>query len=489
MCGLLGAAPAARAAAPDRPVVVVVAVPGLLWSDVQGMPALSALAAQSSVGELSVKTAHLPTSCPAGLLAVSAGNRTTTPTSSCAIDLSSWPALAHANSTSRYAATIGALGSTLQAHGVPTVAVTAAARPMLANRSGAVDVVAPSLAAALTTGGVIGVLDQRLYDVPPGLRPAAAAAVDAHIAAIQHVLPPSAVLMVAGISDLAAGPAQLHAIVMHGPGWAHTQLRSSSTGRAPYVQLIDIAPTILAAVGITEPDVMVGRAMQQSGSSVPSLARYVDDDRHARDQRSLGQRVFLVLGIAAILMMALAATPIPLGQRLAGWLARADRCRTRAGLPRQHAALVALAATGLRRPRAHCARLLLAAADHDRRPPQPDRGVARRPRVLLRPARARPAHRCPAAALGAARGQPADRRALRRHGQPRLRGVRDVGVADRRCGRRPARARTCRPVRGERSRWSRSSSTARRSWATTSGECSHCSRPRSSWWRWWRRCA
>jgi hypothetical protein len=321
-CGLLGAAPAARAAISDRPTVVVVAVPGLRWSDVEAMPAVRALAAQSSVGELSVKTAHLPTSCGAGLLAVSAGNRTTVPTSSCAIDMSSWPALAHANSTTRYDATIGGLGSTLQADGVRTVAVTAAAQPMLANRQGAVDVVAPTLSAALTTGGVIAVLDQQLYDVPPVRRPAAAAAVDAHIAAIQRALPPGTVLMVAGISDLAGGPAQLHAIVIHGPGWAHTQLRSSAAGRAPFVQLIDVAPTILAAAGIPEPSFMVGRVMQPSGSSVPSLSRYVDDDRHARDQRTLGQRVFLVLGLAAILMMALAAAPVPAGQRLAGWLAR-----------------------------------------------------------------------------------------------------------------------------------------------------------------------
>jgi hypothetical protein len=321
-CGLLGWAPIANAApAPGRPTVVLVAVPGLRWSDVETMPALRALAAQSSVGELSVKTKSGVTRCAAGLLAVSAGNRTEGLAGICNIDISTWPQLVRVNEKSRYDAKIGSLGAALQAHHVTTVAVTELARPMLANRQGNVDVVAPNLATALKTGGVIALLDRRLYSVTPPLRAAADAAIDAKISTVEKSLPSDTVLMVAGVSGQAIGRAQLQVFIAHGPGWAHTELRSSAAGRSPFVQLIDLAPTILATQGISAPASMVGRPMQQHGS-VPSISSFVDDNRHAQEQRTLGQRVFMTLGIAAIVMIVLAATPLAATRVLGRWLAR-----------------------------------------------------------------------------------------------------------------------------------------------------------------------
>jgi hypothetical protein len=322
MVALIGSATAAHAESPQHPPIVLFAVPGLLWSDVADMPSLTALAAYSSVGELSVKTSGDTTRCGAGLLAVSAGNRTTSPSGGCAIDPSSWPSLRASNHDSRYAATIGGLGTALQTAGVTTVAVSSAAVPMLANATGTVDLTATSVASAIAAGGVIGVLDQGLYDPLPATRSTAARAVDGQLATIRRQLPADATLIVAGISDRASGNAQLHAIVISGPGWTHTQLRSSAVGRAPYVQLIDIAPTILAAEGISEPTAMVGRAMQRSGSSMPSIATYVDDNRHAVAQRTLGQRVFLALGIAVIVLMFLIVVPVSVGRPLARWVAR-----------------------------------------------------------------------------------------------------------------------------------------------------------------------
>jgi hypothetical protein len=302
--------------------VVLYAVPGLRWDDVAAMPQLATLAAHSSVGELSVKTSGATTRCAAGLLAVSAGNRTTAPNPACAIDMAGWPALRHSNQTSRYAAKVGGLGTALQAAGVNSVAVTPTAVPMLANFSGQVGSVEPSFAKALPLGGVIGLVDDRLYDGSGLDRSGARRAVDASISAVEQQLPAGAVFMVAGVSDQSSGKAQLRALVLSGPGWSHTQLRSSAAGRAPYVQLIDIAPTILAAEGIPEPSYMVGRPMQRSGSAVPSIASYVEDNHHAIEQRTLGQRAFLALGVLAILTMALAVAPIPAGRRAARWIAR-----------------------------------------------------------------------------------------------------------------------------------------------------------------------
>jgi hypothetical protein len=62
--------------------------------------------------------------------------------------------------------------------------------------------------------------------------------------------------------------------------------------------------------------------MQRSGHSIPPISSFVDDDRHAVLERTVGQRVFLLLGIVVIVMMVLAAGPVPVGHRIATWLAR-----------------------------------------------------------------------------------------------------------------------------------------------------------------------
>lgn len=66
-------------------------------------------------------------------------------------------------------------------------------------------------------------------------------------------------LMVAGISESGVQQSRLHVAITSGPGMAAGVLTSSSTGRAPYVQLIDVAPTALAALGIDQPSVMAGQ--------------------------------------------------------------------------------------------------------------------------------------------------------------------------------------------------------------------------------------
>jgi hypothetical protein len=305
-----------------RREVVLVAVPGLLWSDVATMPALRDLAERSSVGELSVKTQGTTTRCAAGLLAVSAGNRTSSPTTACAVSMATWPAIRARNAGTRYRAAVGSLGQTLRSNGVPTVAVGPLSTPMLADYGGQVSRTVPTLAAALRRGGVIATVAPDLYDALPAQRAAAQSRVDSEIASIVREVPPSAMLVVAGISDLSTGQGQLHAVVISGPGWTHTQLRSSAAGRAPYVQLIDLAPTILAAEGIARPSVMVGQAVQRSGSDVPSIASYVDDNRHAMEVRTLGQRVFLTMGLVTIAMLALASMSLGGCQSVARGLAR-----------------------------------------------------------------------------------------------------------------------------------------------------------------------
>jgi hypothetical protein len=301
---------------------VLFSVPGLLWSDATAMPHLRALLPRSALAELSVKTRGGVTRCAAGALAVSAGNRTESPTARCQVDPGGWADLNLLNRTSRYDARIGSLGATLTAHHVPTVAVGRLAVPMVAGTAGRASHVVATLRQGLRFGGVIAMLDKRMYKPLEPERATVAATVDARLGKVIAALPSGATLIVAGISDIADDHANLHVFAISGPGWRHTELRSSAAGRAPYVQLIDIAPTILSAAHVPIPPYIVGRPIQSSSTTPPGIAAYVDDNRHATEQRTLGQRVFLVLGIAVILMMLLAAGRWQPGREVARWLAR-----------------------------------------------------------------------------------------------------------------------------------------------------------------------
>jgi hypothetical protein len=319
----------ASAAPAPKPVVVFVAIPGLRWSDVVAMPTLTHLAGQGSVGELSVKTGGTVTRCAAGILAVTAGNRTEDADGKCPILATGWPRLRDSNATSEYKTTIGLLGTSLDQAGVATIAVGPLAAPMLTDEDGTLPTQVPTVAAAVavadhaSAGAVIATLDPVMYDVLPDADRAPEARVaDMHLAATVSGLPSGATVIVAGISDASSGSAHLHVLAISGPGWSHTELRSSAAGRAPYVQLIDIAPTIMSIEGVKAPSTVVGLAMQQSGASVPSVASFVDDDRHAVDQRTLGQRTFLVLGIATILLIVLTFLPSAGARVGARWLAR-----------------------------------------------------------------------------------------------------------------------------------------------------------------------
>ncbi|GAA4894573.1 phosphoglycerate mutase [Stackebrandtia albiflava] len=79
-------------------------------------------------------------------------------------------------------------------------------------------------------------------------RAASAAAADAAVADLLSVLPPDAVVMVAGISD-ASMPVNLHPLMLRADGYADRWLTSAATRRDGYVQLADIGPTIVTLTG------------------------------------------------------------------------------------------------------------------------------------------------------------------------------------------------------------------------------------------------
>ena len=88
-------------------------------------------------------------------------------------------------------------------------------------------------------------------------------------------LPGDTLLLLAGISEVNDGRPQLHVGMASGPGFSPTGwLTSASTGRAPYVQLIDVAPTALRALGLDQPASMNGQPMRSTGER-PALASAV----------------------------------------------------------------------------------------------------------------------------------------------------------------------------------------------------------------------
>ncbi|HST97881.1 MAG TPA: hypothetical protein VLJ85_09550, partial [Geodermatophilus sp.] len=100
-------------------------------------------------------------------------------------------------------------------------------------------------------------------------RAAALASIDAavgRLVAAADAAPGETLLLLQGVSEVNDGRAQLHVGIASGPGFADPGwLTSSSTGRAPYTQLIDVAPTVLDALGLAEPPSMNGQPLQVGG--------------------------------------------------------------------------------------------------------------------------------------------------------------------------------------------------------------------------------
>ncbi|MGY2066258.1 hypothetical protein [Blastococcus sp. SYSU DS0619] len=89
-------------------------------------------------------------------------------------------------------------------------------------------------------------------------------------------MPGDTLLLLAGISEVNDGRPQLHVGIATGPGFEAGWLTSASTGRAPFVQLIDVAPTALRALGLPSPPSMNGQPWRSTGER-PALAEAVDE--------------------------------------------------------------------------------------------------------------------------------------------------------------------------------------------------------------------
>ncbi|MBC7373023.1 MAG: hypothetical protein H7323_03430 [Frankiales bacterium] len=290
---LLMALPAAPAEAQERGQVVVVGIAGLRWDDLgPATPTLNRLALTGAVGSLSVKARPAVSCASDGWLTLGAGTRADSFLSRpgrCRAGLAVGRDALARNADTPDGARLGALGEAVD---IETVGPGAQLATGGRGRAGA-----PVL---LVDAGVLDAVD----------RAAGLAIADAAVARVLAALPAGADLLVVGVSEgVGESRASLHVALATGPSFPRGALRSASTRRAPYVQLVDVAPTVLSTLGRPVPQVMIGQPWTVVGPA-PSIAELVDLDVKAQGQRTATVPFFVaLLGTVLLLVVALWRRP------------------------------------------------------------------------------------------------------------------------------------------------------------------------------------
>lgn len=161
----------------------------------------------------------------------------------------------------------------------------------------------------LTLAGAPGV-DQTDDGTDPLPRAGALDRIDASVGRLLDgvaALPGETLVLLAGISEVNDGRPQLHVGIASGPGFdTGGWLRSASTGRAPYVQLIDLAPTALRALGLDVPASMNGQPLRVVDDR-PALTEAVTALEHMNvaatvHHRNVGSFFWTVVTVTAVVV-------------------------------------------------------------------------------------------------------------------------------------------------------------------------------------------
>ncbi|GAA2531244.1 hypothetical protein [Winogradskya humida] len=314
--------------------VIVAGAAGLRWDDLdpQRTPTLWHEATAGAVGWLSVRSAHATTCPDDGWLTLGAGNfsvwSTRNVTGQCAAvaptveqpdkigaNLPQLPGVVRTNDTQPYGAVPGALAESQRCtYAVGTGAAVAAARPY-----GRVDRYSPTLPDDLA--GVFDLCQLNIVDLGTvtgsgAARQAKVAQADALLARVLAARPRNSLMVVAGVSDTDT-TARLHVAIAEGPGWQGGWLTSAGTGRDGYVQLVDLAPTILTALGRAGPDGLFGgrtASVVDGRAASPAASMLGTHDANQRAVAQSGVTGRFYLGLAA-LQVALFILVVPLMMR------------------------------------------------------------------------------------------------------------------------------------------------------------------------------
>lgn len=329
--GALAVRPAPGPAKQPLDYVVVAGAAGLRWDDLDPRltPTLWAEASKGSVGWLSVRSGHRVT-CPAdGWLTLGAGNYAAwstdrvpgqcpplapalTEPDNLGANLEQQRGIVQNNQTMPYGAVPGALAESVRCTvAVGPGAAIAAARPF--GRVDRYEAELPADAKALLSSCVLSIVDLGTVAGAGEQRRAAVARADALLARVVAGRPDRSLIVVAGVGGTSS-TSRLHVAMAEGEGWDGGWLTSAGTGREGYLQLVDLAPTVLTALGRQEPH---GLFTGRSATTVPGRPAGLEDavrgdhdaDRRATAQRGVADEFFTALA-AADLLLFLAAVPL-----------------------------------------------------------------------------------------------------------------------------------------------------------------------------------
>jgi hypothetical protein len=329
---LLAALPPAPAAgAQQEGRALLVGVTGLAWDDVSATttPQLWRLSGRATVGSVSVRTVR-PQTCPAdGWLTIGAGRRSiayraspdacvpmATPRRAGAgsdVRIPGWAATVAYNGDTGYDPQLGLLGETARRDGACTTAIGPGGALALADRDGLVPRYRSSARAATREDLAacrLTVVDAGTLPLG-GSRAAALKAADAVVGRLVAAAPPDTTVVVTGVADdqpdtrlrlgLASGPDPL------GGSYGRALLSATSTRQNGLVQLTDITPTLLAAVGRDAGDAVVGAVWDVGGGRPDARSRTVEklagQDAAAQVIRDVASEFFLILVIGQLLLL------------------------------------------------------------------------------------------------------------------------------------------------------------------------------------------
>ncbi|TWD79265.1 hypothetical protein FB561_0321 [Kribbella amoyensis] len=329
---------AVPAEAPTEPAsvvtapVVVVGIAGLTWDNLtpEGAPTLwRMLDDGADAAAMTVRSVHSPP-CPLdGWLSLSAGRAATDPQPHRDRDCTAlpsvtggvvdgWDGLVTAQRASVFDPDLGLLGSTLATGNVCATAVGPGAALALADRQGRVTRYHPDLSGARWDCPVTvidaGVLDRR-NDPGKALRQA-----DETVRQVLERMPADATVVVLGVSQPLRSTLAMGAAVVAGPQTGNQYLTAQSTRWQGIVRLLDIPTTLLAAVGVDEPNHFTGAPLVAGGErpAADRTARKLDDitqrDRDLR--RSAGP---FINGLAAAAVLAIGLLALRQRSRMAGF--------------------------------------------------------------------------------------------------------------------------------------------------------------------------
>ncbi|PRZ40937.1 hypothetical protein CLV47_113103 [Antricoccus suffuscus] len=159
---------------------------------------------------------------------------------------------------------------------------------------------------------------------PEGKTPAEIAALDESVGKIiDGAKKAGATVIVAGISQPDYRRSHLQAIIAVGAGLDGKILSSPSTGRSPYIQLIDIAPTVIRMMGGKAPNSMVGQPATTSDrdqSMSATVAKFADLATAAAAHVWISSDFFNILAVICALASLLLFVAIKARWRPRGWL-------------------------------------------------------------------------------------------------------------------------------------------------------------------------